>query len=220
MNTSAIGKHAKKIFKKLDEKFQWSVLSLIGKSQIAKASILMPVVGYFIILNDNFYEYVKIDPRFSFLHSDSPWKLIFFYYGSLLLGIGTAAFSMQAPNTSKYLSAIEFYNQSRGFFEGHVGQRLLKAVVSSKRESTYRVEPLKRLYAIDQIMAAKGSTTLDDGEVAALCAFVWLRANRSKPVVRFVCGAFFSTGTILVAIPSIVTASEVFLYSLRLFSRV
>jgi hypothetical protein len=52
---------------------RWSALRTVGNSAIVRASIVMPVVGYLILLNKNL---VTIENDFGHFFPPSPWRLI------------------------------------------------------------------------------------------------------------------------------------------------
>jgi len=88
---------------------RWSNLSLFGSSSIAKITILFPFVGYAILFNqfatDFFSTYFPHDnprsTRASLVNTININRIYFIYFGLLFIGIGSAIFSLFAPDNLK-----------------------------------------------------------------------------------------------------------------------
>lgn len=79
---------------------RWSALKVIGSSYPAKASVLMPFVGYLIIFQEDFVRFVSrwspfSDP-FAEQSSVTPFGLNFYflYFGLFIFGVGSFIFSI------------------------------------------------------------------------------------------------------------------------------
>lgn len=101
---------------KLDVASNWSSLSSIGNSHIAKLTILMPIIGYLILFNENVVELLRtVIPLNGFqgdkgileyLHSKG---LYFLYFGLLIFGVGVAIYNINVPRQIKKFPYVEEY---------------------------------------------------------------------------------------------------------------
>jgi hypothetical protein len=48
------------LFKRLEARSRWSELRDLGQSNLVKASVLMPVFGYLLLLNEHVHQYLTI----------------------------------------------------------------------------------------------------------------------------------------------------------------
>src|ERR1700730_18225698 len=92
---------------------RWSNIRTVGNSPIVRASIVMPVVGYLILLNENLMV-IETKYRYFFLHS--PWRLVFVYYGFLIISVSAIMYVLWCPNQiRKYSSPVEYMNSELEF---------------------------------------------------------------------------------------------------------
>jgi hypothetical protein len=78
-----------------------------GNSAAVRASIVVPVIGYLIILNSTFTDYLKLH-GIEWVHepatiSDRIWgtKLYLIYFGLMSLGLGAAIYQWKCPHFVK-----------------------------------------------------------------------------------------------------------------------
>lgn len=101
---------------RLGAALNWSALSNIGNSSIARLTILMPIIGYLLIFNTTFLSYLDI----SLLDRDvqAPSDLLtylysknmkFLYFGLLVFGIGVAIYNIFVPFQIKKHPFVEEY---------------------------------------------------------------------------------------------------------------
>ncbi len=94
----------------------WAELRKVGNSYAVRASIVVPVIGYLIILNSTVADYLKLhgiewarhDPPSSF---DRLWslKLYFIYVGLMSLGVGSAIYQLKCPHfIKKYADWVDY----------------------------------------------------------------------------------------------------------------
>lgn len=82
---------------------KWSIIRTIGHSRIAKATILIPIVGYFVIFNEQLTHYLNLIPTLSNKPADPTLdtlnltRLICLYIGLFCIGIGSIIFIFACP---------------------------------------------------------------------------------------------------------------------------
>jgi hypothetical protein len=81
----------------------WADLRGIGNSSAVRASIIVPVIGYLIILNSTFADYLNLH-GIEWVHQptnvwDRLWslKLYLVYFGLMFLGVGAAIYQWKCP---------------------------------------------------------------------------------------------------------------------------
>jgi hypothetical protein len=93
----------------------WAGLRGLGESALAKATMVMPVVGYLLILNRAFLHW--LDPSLPAtgtsaappLMYTAAWRLVFIYYGLTFTGVATAMYALLCPKmVKKYADAIDY----------------------------------------------------------------------------------------------------------------
>ncbi|MEX3017371.1 hypothetical protein [Gymnodinialimonas hymeniacidonis] len=93
----------------------WSLLATIGNSRIARLSILVPVVGYLIVMSDVLSSIFSggntlENEATTFLDSLSRIRMELFYLGSLAFALGSIVFAVFAPKTAKRSPTAEQYS--------------------------------------------------------------------------------------------------------------
>src|SRR5271155_4010656 len=85
----------------------WADLRGIGNSNAVRASIIVPVIGYLIILNSTVADYLK-PHGIEWTHQpatvwDRLWslKLYLAYFGLMFLGVGAAIYQWKCPSFVK-----------------------------------------------------------------------------------------------------------------------
>jgi hypothetical protein len=85
----------------------WADLRTIGNSSAVRASIVVPVIGYLIILNSTLADYLKLH-GIEWTHQPSTvwdrlWslKLYLVYFGLTFLGVGAAIYQWKCPSFIK-----------------------------------------------------------------------------------------------------------------------
>jgi len=110
----------------------WATLRKLGNSSIARATIIVPVLGYLLILNGDFMEWVSADKAincFSYDADNCPnsamipmiytpaWRLVFVYFGLALTGIATLLYGWFCPfSHKKYGDALDYALHVKDFF--------------------------------------------------------------------------------------------------------
>lgn len=92
----------------------WSELGAIGRSPAVRLTILVPVLGYMLLLNYNFLEFMQLVSAQTWAPNISsgvtpPVKLIFTYLGLCSLGLASGIFVLMCPKGPKHsASEVDF----------------------------------------------------------------------------------------------------------------
>lgn len=99
----------------------WDRLRGFGSSRLVQATIVMPILGYVILFNDELAAYFRllVDSESA---PDIPWRLYFLYFGFCFLSAGTILFAYKCPNAVKHHgNAYTFIaNEERIMHEGRL----------------------------------------------------------------------------------------------------
>jgi hypothetical protein len=106
----------------LEERSRWSGLRALGQSSMVRASVLTPVFGYLLLLNDNVRQFLTIqfDADGLFRCLPSMWRVWMLYYGSFALAIGSILFAWRCPTYVKqYATFLQMADAERHHRTAH-----------------------------------------------------------------------------------------------------
>jgi hypothetical protein len=109
-------------FKWLEARSRWSELRNLGQSNLVKASVLMPVFGYLLLLNEHVHAYLTIqfDGDWPFNRLPSIWRIWMLFYGSFFLAMGSILFASFCPvEIKRYPSAFYLVDTERPHLTAH-----------------------------------------------------------------------------------------------------
>ena len=99
----------------------WTSLRELGNSNAVKLTILMPIIGYLILLNEQALHYLELSHRIfgieaqegNTLAAPVSWRLLFLYFGLCLVAIASALHQLFCPTiTKRYASASDFVSST------------------------------------------------------------------------------------------------------------
>jgi hypothetical protein len=175
----------------------WDQLRAFGNSKAVQLSVLFPLVGYLILINDEVAKFLtataldRTVANPSLLNSVWNGKLYFIYFGLMALGIGSAFYQYACPHIVKKHGDDSDLIRMDG--------------------DTYSHEELKQLGAkvnihYDRQAYGKDLSESVGGDI--LRAFYKMEA-KSSPKYRFVVTGCFLIGTTFLAVPSTTAAIKI-----------
>jgi hypothetical protein len=89
-----------------------------GNSVIGRISIAVPLIGYFILFNDDIVSYLKLHTSICEGQGCAvSWRLLFIYFAGSAYGAAAAIYSVYCPIVIKsYSSAAQFLETEEGYF--------------------------------------------------------------------------------------------------------
>lgn len=196
---------------------RWSKLRNLGQSSLVRASVLMPVLGHLLLLNEHVHQFLTIqhdaDWPFNSLHP--MWRVWMLYYGSAILAAGSMLFAWQCPAVIKdYASDYKMVEAERDHLVAHnlTGQiakdlQTLYQGMSAWENALFTLPRLKP----DQPNLGAGTapelTTSDQWGLGLI--HIWTANDIKHPQLRIVSFFLFGTGLVLLAIPAIFTFLQV-----------
>ena len=86
---------------------RWSKLKKIGQSRVARATVFIPLVGYFVIFNEQLTHYLRLIPRLAgneppaALDQLNLTRIIYLYIGLFCIGVASLIFQFFCPPKSR-----------------------------------------------------------------------------------------------------------------------
>ena len=187
----------------ISEFSKWSILRIIGNSTMGKAAIIVPVLGYLLLFNHEVVDFLK-------LHSSIcrdcavPWRLNLFYFGSLLIAIGSVLFGLTCPPViDRHPGAHDFYEAEKDYYDAAEHRRFLVGHILKARATTY----IERRFMYP---ATSSEEMLTTEKLSQLMGEHYFLQNRSRRNIRLTILGFYAAGAVLLAIPTVVTSWELF----------
>jgi hypothetical protein len=178
---------------------RWHHLRAFGNSPVVRATILVPVLGYWILFSEYIYNLIKLREPLTTL-----WKVYTLYYGLSVLGLGSIIYQLTCPEKVKrYATAVDFALAEREFYERHFEHsgRLIRNARSALSPRDWDRWELKGIYDF----------TGDNPELDRIkqLTYLWHAQDLQHLNSRLLTGFFFLVGAGLISVPAIWTFYEI-----------
>lgn len=211
----------------LEAHSRWSELRELGQSNFVKASVLMPVFGYLLLLNEHVQRYliIQYDAGWPFNYLPALWRIWLLFYGSFSLAIGSILFAWRCPvEIKRYASPFMLVDAERNHIAAH-GQtekeiaKKLQALyegMSHWEQSLFDRFQLTRLRPDLPNLGASDIPELRTSDHWGLgLIHIWRVNDIKHPILRIAIFFLFWMGLIFLAIPAAFTFSQVTLLFVR-----
>jgi hypothetical protein len=172
----------------------WSTLRAAGNSSYVRISAIFPIVGYFILFNEQVKQFIDAHglsyPQFDIGALNYLWsaKLYFLYYGFMFAGTGALIYQWRCPAEIRKHSDWKDYIAKDGDVLSHKYLRQLGEQIGINYQPHLR----------------------DSESVGSEVMQTWYELqDRTRPISRFCVLLFFTTSGALLAVPSSLTAIKV-----------
>ncbi len=193
---------------------KWSLLRTVGNLTAVRLTVLIPLVGYLIIFNENVVKYLDLAKEFAgisnqhFASGISP-KLLLIYFGLCALAAGSAIFSIWCPAEVKHYGTSAAYVGGDGHNIGDfafepIETRLRNSANYTKEYQRIRDRYEPKLLSIDYTIEQKredmveAKVQINNGILHLYFAYL----DNSHPIPRLLTAIFFAIGFIALAVPS------------------
>ncbi|SDR08962.1 hypothetical protein SAMN05519103_00697 [Rhizobiales bacterium GAS113] len=207
----------------LETRSRWSMLRELGQSNWVRSSVLMPVFGYLLLLNEHVHQYLTIqhDAVWPFNYLPTLWRVWMLFYGSFFLAIGSILFAWRCPAEIKqYASRFSLVDAERDHLAAHsqtqqIADKLKGLYESlSNWESSLFVEP--RLKPDQPNLGAGTPTAPSTTDPWGLgLIHIWSVNDIKRPTLRIIILFLFRAGLVLLAVPAGCTFLQVTLLLAR-----
>lgn len=188
---------------------RWHRLRGLGNSSLVRLSLLMPVIGYLILLNKSVGEHLQLDPRIAIWLSDSPFRLLLIYYGTFLVAAGSAIYALWCPYiVKKYASEVEYSAAELDFVSTPNHRQQFISEVENQMTRASRLQRELPGYASSASILADPSDE-NAGILRELLALQWHLRDTSFRFARVVCASVFIAGFAILLVPAVITFFEV-----------
>jgi hypothetical protein len=183
-------------------RFRWMVLRRLGNSLAAHATIAVPLIGYFILLNDQIIDFLKLHTSICNTHPcNVSWRLELLYIGGSLYGFAAAIYGLFCPTViKKYAGGAEYTNSESDYFSNPQNLNHLLGEIDRMGGVVPDINP-GNLRAVDSSYRKE--------QLGEVFAQHYIVLNYQNYIARLLCFIGFGTGIALAAIPTIWTFFQV-----------
>jgi hypothetical protein len=187
---------------------RWGALRLFGNSPLARATIVVPLIGYFVLFNEHIFGYLKLHTSFcEGVGCEISWRLYCVYFGCCAVALASALYGWRCPPiVKKYPGAAEFFETEKAYFSHPKNLEYLFSLI----------EHLKKAPAADPLNMAKNIIERGAGinlnhvnMLAGPMGELYVLANHSRPWLRTTILINYFVGTGLLLIPTLLTFGQV-----------
>lgn len=199
-------------FKKIDRQTKWSKLRSFGNSHIAQATLLVPVLGYFLLFNEYLLDYVRFHTNFCSVPSCSTsWRIRLVYFGCCFIGTGSALYALRCPSVVKlYSGGSNFFDAERTYFSAPRNLAYLFDLIETETgKSAPDPFKLKEFIRNNYVLGNEQSSALAD-----TMADYYVLQDESRPKSRYATTLFYLFGVGFLATPTIATFVQVVMHAL------
>jgi hypothetical protein len=205
------------MFAWLESRSRWSKLRDLGQSNLVRASVLMPVFGYLLLLNEHVHTYLTIQYDADGLGHYLPptWRVWMLFYGSFLLALGSMLFAWWCPAEIKlYASEFQMVDTERPHLTAqnltHQITGNIKALYESLSNWEDSIFKMPRLRPDLPNLGAGTSPYLQTSDRWGLgLIHIWRASDIKHPKMRILILVLFRAGIVLLTVPAIVTFLQV-----------
>ena len=165
--------------------YEWDNLRRVGSSRLVQLTIVIPVVGYFLLLSESLTEYYVL------LFEEEPglWRLYFLYFGFCTLAVASLLFNWFCPSEIKeHGSAYDFVEKQKDIMHERREDAMVMVILTDYLSSRH---PDRKL---DDVLKAREETA--DAETIQIRDFR-ARSLFERPEVERRCNCrdlFFDSG--------------------------
>lgn len=194
---------------RLHEFSRWRSLRSLGNSSAARYSIAVPLIGYFVLFNQQIVDWLHLDANLCATGCTASWRLRCLYFGGCAFAVASVIFACRCPSVVKLNGgASEFYNRDAGYYQDANHMRALYAQSA--------IEGVQSLYFDEGIVVTGGfADRIGEPDLSHALTSVYLASDIANARSRIVCLLLFALGFALVAIPTIITFGQVVLVTIQ-----
>jgi hypothetical protein len=184
-----------------DSILTWSRLRAVGKSQAAKVTVLLPLVGYLIIFNKDVADFLRLAAQFAGA-DDAQFgvapKLMLVYVGACAIALGQVIYGVFCPAEVKAYGHVTPYVLDAA--------RVTKDFEYEKLEATLRASRYGAEYIRMRDRYERGGSPITDEQRGHInngvlhLYFAWL--NNRWWIARWLAGLCYLLGLVCLLIPS------------------
>lgn len=183
----------------------WSRLAGVGRYPVVKLTVLAPVFGYMVLFNELISRYLSLSMSYFSTSVDlkHEWRMQFFYFGLVLLGIGQTIFTLRCPSEIKKHPTVDEFIKSN--FE-HITRYGVKLFLN--QELIYHKERLENFALFKELTELMekgnyGALPFSSENKIDITAHLYYYSDQSDINGRAAALIFYSAGFFILIIPSV-----------------
>lgn len=157
----------------------WTQLRGIANSSVAKSTILIPLIGYWIIFNEYIAGWLRLILPFADSGPHVSYRVLWTYIGLTFFALGTSLYALCCP------SEVKKYRDYQDYINGD-GNAMTRSTIATMLEHLER-----NGYA--ELRGAVEKMTRDDGDADVMDVYFHDR-NESSPLARLIVTLFYYLG--------------------------
>ena len=187
----------------------WSAVNTLSNSFAARATILIPLIGYLILFNEKMADYLNLIGVLNANdnHYGVSLRLLSLYMGLCFIAAAVMVYSLRCPREIKgYSTAPDFIAKVQGTISGP-SLRIIEVMVSSDPSMEDEFEGLR------MVRVNTSGITIDTDKEAYITGLLFLYfqlLDESRQYSRFLCLMLYALGFVFVSIPSLKIFVKVF----------
>jgi hypothetical protein len=177
---------------------------------LVRTSAIVPIIGYFILLNEKLLQYGTLWAGLS----DISWRLLCLYFGLSLVGLAAIIYNFRRHNLIKsYGTAVEYaLAEERYFIAGNNFEYARQSVLGWFDKAP---EWQKRIRGLDDPDLHKPDLRRED-QIITLMSARWHLRNTDRLAWRIAAGCLYAIGFLIVLVPTLVTFYEITVIAARM----
>lgn len=180
----------------------WNALKSSANSNLAKYSIIVPLVGWLLLYNYNLELFLEQILERE-INITIGWRLHVFYIGVSMIASSAAIFSTVCPSEVSFYSDIQdFVNKQIQVYTQQYGDEVAMRLSIGK---ITLVNPAETYMRADGDFPLSEILKKNEGPIKEQLVAAYNSANSSKTIFRLTAGVLFLAGAMLVLIPTIST---------------
>jgi hypothetical protein len=183
---------------------RWSQLRAVGNSGPAKLTILIPLVGYYIIFNAQLVHYLDLVSEIGgpTMHSHSvPPRLLLIYFSLCFFAVGAAIYSVLCPDEVKrYGSSAAYVGEDGPSLKAFASQPIAQELRNSPYANEYEeILQYNNLRISQDFSIQEARVEIQNGRLHLYFRY----KDKSYPSMRLIAFLCYIIGIIGLSIPSL-----------------
>lgn len=195
----------------------WSALRSMGNSTAVRSAVVVPLLGPFLLLNDQIITWLRTHPNLCGGCAVS-WRLESLYFGGWAFTLATIIYALRCPAmVKKYVDGNDYMAGERESMAAHVHGPIRDAMILSGHREETRTTLVSSAFLLSTGLELEHPDDFIGTEQTreALGNVSYTFMDHSHPFSRTAVFGLFAAGFLLLAVPSAWTAGEIALRIVR-----
>jgi hypothetical protein len=183
--------------------FRWSALKGAMSSSFARLTIIVPIIGWVLVYNDNLIILLE-----QLLETDLPnelgWRVYVFYVGLFFISVSSIIYAVFCPKeVSNHVDVVEYVRKFRPVVTEELEIKISKGI--NRMPLAWSLPPEDFKNAGTGKFSLVRKQTENEEEIINTLIQNYVTLNASWPLLRVVALISFCSGAVLASIPTLTT---------------